>query len=1203
MCFANLKMIVIKFIVTFLLHKETTGFYFHKIRISSQDLDGIWKFRMKLKGRLKNLGIRQSWFNQTLEQTGEVELMAVPSSYQDLSQDRERMNFLGWAWYQSEFWVPAEWNDNARRILIRFGSVHYNAMVWINGIKVVEHKGGHLPFQAELTSSQILFDKPNVVTVAVNNTLTPDTVPQGFLTYKTGEKYPPNHFIMESNFDFFNYAGIHRSVVLYTTPRSYIDDITVTTGSVTYSIVVVTEGTATVSVTLRDKEGAVAAQGSTASGTLQVPNAKLWWPYTMVGNASDAGYLYSLEVRLRDGTSNLEDVYRLKIGIRSIKWSDTSFTINDRPFYFAGFGRHEDFFIRGRGYDPVLLVKDHNLIKWVGASAYRTTHYPYSEELMDMADQLGIVIIDECPAVSLTLFGPGLLETHKNELTRLIKRDKNRPSVVMWSVANEPRSEDPNAENYFREVFQHTRSLDSSRPVTIVLDTNYARDLAAQFTDILCLNRYHAWYNDQGELEMIVTALSSEAQHWMDTFQKPMIVTEYGADTIAGLHTSPSWLFTEEFQEDYMREHFKVFDKLRTNSSITFIGEMIWNFADFMTKQEIRRVVGNKKGIFTRDRQPKASAHLLRSRYHLLANEQYGYPIPDDLHQLLPVYIPTEKIANKTRNLPEMPCGPILELHGQRKRFHIPYGLKPLMEDMTMEVLKEQPPDVLEFLASFLEERVRNRQTESHSRRKSWLVHRWSWEASSLWNVRQHSKNLSNHSILLWKKLIAAYRGFHTREVVKESKGYAHNNGRVSVEITDDNLSEEIPDEGLLEVENEDDEQDGVVLFHSDAEETPEEEEEGSSGLEEARIYSALDSATEEEEESVTGDEMAVIDAVEDSKVGLEIDENEEEEEEDEQYPGKDTKNVMDFLHCQQCGHWPRFQPGNHQRYFMTSCGHLYCQTCLNALSDKCPSCQGECRIQEVNGQSSEDVRAHFLNPLAVLRDSFKKPMQILQFQYNQQKDCVRIYGKIMEAYNRSKHENAALKAELLRLKQSYEELRQQNQQLQMQGKGLDLGSRTMAFPTPTPSQHSETINRSGNDVLNLFREPTPRPNVQPQVMVAPLSCNPSQSARRVHAVSSQMSANKRPAYSVGFQNLNPQQSPITSLFGTPATSTPQYLIPGSENAGNRSAQVTGYPSISINRQQFSVTTPSPSQTPELISRLRNLKCNLTPNLSRFQSR
>jgi len=174
----------------------------------------------------------------------------------------------------------------------------------VNGAKVTEHQGGHLPFETELTQGQLRFDQPNLITVAVNNTLTDSTVPQGFYRFKTGENYPQNHFVMSDNFDFFKYAGIHRSVVLYTTPRNFIDDITVsttvtgTTGTVAYSIDSISEGAATVSVALRNKEGVIVAQATTASGTLQVPNAKLWWPYTMVSNATDAGYLYTLEVHV-----------------------------------------------------------------------------------------------------------------------------------------------------------------------------------------------------------------------------------------------------------------------------------------------------------------------------------------------------------------------------------------------------------------------------------------------------------------------------------------------------------------------------------------------------------------------------------------------------------------------------------------------------------------------------------------------------------------------------------------------------------------------------------------------------------------------------------------------------------------------------------------------------------------------------------------
>lgn len=165
-------------------------------------------------------------------------------------------------------------------------------------------------------------------------------------------------------------------------------------------------------------------------------------------------------------------------------------------------------------------------------------------------------------------------------------------------------------------MYTHTKALDASRPVSIVLFTNYANDKAAQFYDILGLNRYHAWYSDVGEMEIVRIAAKAEATNWMTRYNKPLIYTEYGADTVTGLHMvnmhflsfllcsakkiylanpqetkteffceityilkictffaqSPSWLFTEEWQEEYMREHFKAFDEMRTNTTYTFIG-------------------------------------------------------------------------------------------------------------------------------------------------------------------------------------------------------------------------------------------------------------------------------------------------------------------------------------------------------------------------------------------------------------------------------------------------------------------------------------------------------------------------------------------------------------------------------------------------------------------------------------------------------
>ncbi|OXA64937.1 beta-glucuronidase isoform X2 [Folsomia candida] len=620
-----------------------------------KSLDGIWNFRISPRND-PDLGFRLEWYNRPLDQNGHVELMPVPSSYNDITQSKLIRDHVGWAWYDREFRIPKDWFSN-QRIWLRFGGVNYHAIVWVNGIKVLEHSGGHLPFLAELSTEYLSAQSTNRITVAVNNTLSSVTIPQGRIVRQSASRYPVGYFTLDYAFDFFNYAGIHRTVYLYSTPVSHIDDIKVTTdvqgseGLVSYFVdisqsnprqhpnairKISTKQDFRVSVRLEDKAGVSVATSSGESGVLRVTNAKLWWPFTMVSDDSNAGYRYTLVAIVLDALGQQVDVYRLKIGIRTVKWNTNTFFINDRPFYFRGFGRHEDFNIRGKGIDPVMLVKDHNLVKWTGANSYRTSHYPYSEEIMDLTDELGIVIIDEISAVSIDGFGPELLATHKSQLTQLIHRDKNRPSVVMWSVSNEPQSQKPEAGPYFKEVFALTKSLDSTRPVTIVLNQQWSQDKSAQYADIICINRYYAWYSDTGHTEVITNSVIQDVNNWVNKFNRPLIISEYGSDTVAGLHMSPDFVFTEEFQIEYLKEHFKAFDALRQNG--TLIGEMIWNFADFMTVQGITRIVGNRKGVFTRDRQPKASAHLLRTRYHLLANELEKYPLPTDLRNLIPIY-------------------------------------------------------------------------------------------------------------------------------------------------------------------------------------------------------------------------------------------------------------------------------------------------------------------------------------------------------------------------------------------------------------------------------------------------------------------------------------------------------------------------------------------------------------------------------------
>ncbi|CAB4054672.1 uidA [Lepeophtheirus salmonis] len=464
---------------------------------------------------------------------------------------------------------------------------------------IYKHKGGHLPFEADITN---VVKVENIVTVAVNNTLTPITLPQGTWNRYEGQGKPEDYFTLDYKFDFFNYAGIHRNVFIYSIPKQntikniQIYDIKVNTDLSEARIYLNIERDSNndnkCMLELYQENGEFVTSASCSDNPLIVSQPKLWWPYLKSPANESPGYLYILKV------STSDDIYRLKVGIREILFSKSKgLLINKAPFYFRGFGKHEDSDIRGKGLDLPTIIKDFNLIKWIGANSFRTSHYPYAEEILDMADELGIVVICESPGVSLDEFSKPLLKNHIQVMKEMIDRDKNRASVIIWSIANEPRSFKKSAKEYFSSVVNATRRFDS------------------KFLDLVGINKYAGWYSDTGHTEVIEEQIYKLINSWWERRKIPIVMTEYGADTLSGFHQDPSFLFTEEYQVDTMRQYFRTFDRIRKDGNVTFIGEMIWNFADFMTKQTITRPVGNKKGIFTRQRQPKMSAHFLKSRY------------------------------------------------------------------------------------------------------------------------------------------------------------------------------------------------------------------------------------------------------------------------------------------------------------------------------------------------------------------------------------------------------------------------------------------------------------------------------------------------------------------------------------------------------------------------------------------------------------
>jgi beta-glucuronidase len=564
------------------------------------DLSGIWDLRFDPQNE-------EAWHTGFTD----ARPVAVPASWNEQFEDGR--DYLGVAWYQTMFTVPWGWQTENHDIRLRFESVNYLAEVWLNGVRLGAHEGGHLPFEFDIT----LHVQPgqNRLVVRVDGELAANRVPPGNLSQALQDisqssfsdfNYP------EASFDFFPFCGIQRPVTLYVIPFKGISDITVVTdihghnGRVYVQINRSGQDDITARVTLRDTAVSteIVINGESGEAILNVPDAHFWSP--------NSPYLYELEIQLLRQDA-VFDSYTLPVGIRTVQVRGDQLLLNGEPIYLRGFGRHEDFPVIGRGYAPAVIVKDYALMKWIGANSFRTSHYPYSETMMQLADRLGFLVIDETPAVGLFFEDVGLdrrLELCQQFTAELIARDKNHPSVIMWSLANEPHTLHfpQQAKDFFGSLFNFARSLDSSRPLTM---TSYigVQEVAYQFADVLCLNRYAGWYSQAGQLEVAIPMLSNELDAIHQKFSKPIIITEFGADALPGHHALPPEMFSEEYQSEMVEQYIQVF---RTKPFV--IGEHIWNLCDFKTAQGVRRTNAmNYKGVFTRDRRPKLVAHRLRT--------------------------------------------------------------------------------------------------------------------------------------------------------------------------------------------------------------------------------------------------------------------------------------------------------------------------------------------------------------------------------------------------------------------------------------------------------------------------------------------------------------------------------------------------------------------------------------------------------------
>ena len=580
---------------------------------TSVSLDGMWHFRFDPE----SIGEQEKWMDHMDSSIS----IPVPSSFADLFTDQYSKNYCGDFWYETDFFVPK--TENCRTML-RFGSITHRGTVYVNGVKITEHEGGFLPVIGDITDVV----KPgefNHLAVKANNELNESSLPCGSVkTLQNGTK------IAFPYFDFFNYSGIQRSVYLIQIPDEHIQDYSAVSSisgndaDVAYEVI--TNGEHEVRVCLYDADGNKVAESNGKKGSLHVENARLW-------NVRKA-YLYNLCIQIVDGEKVIDE-YMERYGIRTVEIKGTKILINGNPVYLKGFGKHEDFDIIGRGFNWPLVKRDFECMKWTNANCFRTSHYPYAEEWYQFADEEGFLIIDEVAAVGMmrstrnfavagtgnytyffeTPTVPALLKNHLLQVEEMIERDKNHASVFAFSLFNEPETTSTYAHDYFSKVFERARELDPQhRPMTGAFEKNSAPEKCQCYmlVDFMCLNRYYGWYISGGpEISDAIYKFHDEMNRWQaKELNVPFVFTEFGTDTLATEHKLPSVMWAQEYQNEYLEENFKVFD------TYDFIqGELVWNFADFQTTEGIMRVNGNKKGVFTRERQPKDAAFTFKKRW------------------------------------------------------------------------------------------------------------------------------------------------------------------------------------------------------------------------------------------------------------------------------------------------------------------------------------------------------------------------------------------------------------------------------------------------------------------------------------------------------------------------------------------------------------------------------------------------------------
>ncbi|MDA3930520.1 MAG: beta-glucuronidase [Prolixibacteraceae bacterium] len=513
----------------------------------------------------------------------------VPGDFNTQHPDLKFME--GTVWYQKKFNHLA---NESNRYFIHFGAVNYTADVYLNEKLLGGHEGGFTPFQFEITND--LIEGENILVVKVNNERHGDGLP-GY------------------GYDWMNYGGIIRDVNLVQTPTSYIDDYFI---QLKKSI-------------KNEVEGWVKINGQKANQKVEVVIPELKINYSTQSNSDGFAKvefkgkfdrwsptnpkLY--EVIVQSETDTIRD----EIGFRNIDVEGAKITLNGEPIFLKGINIHEEMPLRAaKAYtetDALVLL---TWAKELGCNLVRLAHYPHNEYMVKMAEKMGIMVWDELPIYQHIQFStPGVEEKMDLMLREMIKRDRNRAGVVIWSLSNETYQHTANRDSALVRITKKCRDLDNTRLITHVINsqgynnnTFNVWEHLYQHCDVISLNEYIGWYVPwQGK--------PSETKWKFDCTDKPVIISEFGGEALYGSNYGPSdeaaW-WTEEFQEQIYIKQTEMFETVPN-----LCGLCPWLLVDYRSLGRMHPVFQqgwNRKGLLSDKGQKKKAWYVMKKYYDRL---------------------------------------------------------------------------------------------------------------------------------------------------------------------------------------------------------------------------------------------------------------------------------------------------------------------------------------------------------------------------------------------------------------------------------------------------------------------------------------------------------------------------------------------------------------------------------------------------------